>query len=136
MRQGRWIELFSDYDCEIRYHPSKANVSSIKDRILEAQEEASDESTRLQKGLDKMIEHRSDEALDRYWRLGIKKDIAKWERIAMDFVMKLRMTSSGHDVIWVIVDWLTKSTHFLPIREDYKIDMLDRLYLKEIVTRH
>ncbi|GKC15059.1 putative reverse transcriptase domain-containing protein [Tanacetum coccineum] len=48
MRQRRWIELFSDYDCEIRYHPGKANV--VAD-ALTAQEEASDESARLQKGL-------------------------------------------------------------------------------------
>ncbi|GKC51777.1 putative reverse transcriptase domain-containing protein, partial [Tanacetum coccineum] len=52
MQQCRWIELFSDYDCEIRYHPSKENV----DRILTAQKEAVDESAELQNGLDEMIE--------------------------------------------------------------------------------
>ncbi|GKA61833.1 putative reverse transcriptase domain-containing protein, partial [Tanacetum coccineum] len=94
MRQCCWIELFSDYDCEIRYHPGKANVvadalsrkervkpkrviamnmtiqSSIKDRILTAQKEASDESVGLQRGIDEMIELRNDEALyylDRIW---------------------------------------------------------------------
>ncbi|GKB19914.1 putative reverse transcriptase domain-containing protein, partial [Tanacetum coccineum] len=60
----------------------------------------------------------------------------KWERIAMDFVTKLPRTSSGHDAIWVIVDQLTKSAHFLPIREDYKMDRLARLYLNEIFARH
>ncbi|GJY68168.1 retrotransposon protein, putative, ty3-gypsy subclass [Tanacetum coccineum] len=60
----------------------------------------------------------------------------KWERIAMDFVTKLPRTSSGHDIIWVIVDRLTKFTHFLPMREDYKIDRLARLYLNEIVARN
>ncbi|GJY95331.1 hypothetical protein Tco_0511692 [Tanacetum coccineum] len=83
MQRGK-IELFSDYDCKIRYHPSKENVvadalsrkervkpkrvramnmilrSSIKDRILTAQKEAVDEFTGLQKGLDEMIEQRSD----------------------------------------------------------------------------
>ncbi|GKA24376.1 reverse transcriptase domain-containing protein [Tanacetum coccineum] len=232
MRQRRWIELFSDYDCEIRYHPGKANVvadalsrkervkpkrvramnmilqSSIKDRILTAQKEAVDESAGLQKGLDEMIELRNDGALyyldriwvplkgdvrtliidkahklkysvhpgadktyydlrDRYWWPGMKKDIAeyvsrcltclkvkaehqrpsgllqqpeipiwKWEGIAMDFVTKFPRTSSGHDTIWVIVDRLTKSAHFLPMREDYKMDILARLYLNEIVARH
>ncbi|GJS01270.1 putative reverse transcriptase domain-containing protein [Tanacetum coccineum] len=60
----------------------------------------------------------------------------KWERIAIDFVTKLPRTSSGHDVIWVIVDWLTKSAYFLPMREDYKMDRLARLYLNEIIARH
>ncbi|GKA14328.1 putative reverse transcriptase domain-containing protein [Tanacetum coccineum] len=54
----------------------------------------------------------------------------------MDFVTKLPRTSSGHDTIWVIVDRLTKSTHFLPMCEDYKIDRLTKLYLNEIVVRH
>ncbi|GJS66132.1 putative reverse transcriptase domain-containing protein [Tanacetum coccineum] len=226
------IELFSDYDCEIRYHPGKANVvvdalsrkervkpkrvkainmilqSSIKDRILTAQKEAVDESIGLQKGLDEIIEQRSDGTLyfldqiwvpwkgdvrtlimdeahkskysvhpgadkmyydlrDRYWWPGMKKDIAeyvskcltclkvkaehqrtsgllqqpeipvwKWEGITMNFVTKLPRTRSGHDIIWVIVDWLTKSAYFLPMCEDYKMDRLARLYLNEIVARH
>ncbi|GJY16995.1 putative reverse transcriptase domain-containing protein [Tanacetum coccineum] len=64
---------------------------------------------------------------DRYWWPGMKKDIAeyipiwKWEGIATDFVTKLPRTSSGHDIIWVIVDRLTKSAHFLPMHEDYKM---------------
>ncbi|GJU15132.1 putative reverse transcriptase domain-containing protein [Tanacetum coccineum] len=60
----------------------------------------------------------------------------KWERIAMDLFMKLPRTSSGYDIIWVIMDRLTKSAHFLPMREDYKMDRLARLYLNEIVARH
>ncbi|GJS08713.1 putative reverse transcriptase domain-containing protein [Tanacetum coccineum] len=200
MRQCRWIELFSDYDCEIRYHPGKANVvadvlsrkervkpkrvramnmilqSSIKDMILAAQKEAVDEFAGLQKGLDEMIEERSDGTLyylDRIWvplkgevrtlimdeahklkysvhpgadkmyydlrdrfLLQPKIPIWKWEVIAMDFLTKLPRTSSGHDTIWVIVDRLTKFAHFLPMREDYKMERLARLYLNEIVARH
>nr|GEY89148.1 hypothetical protein [Tanacetum cinerariifolium] len=60
----------------------------------------------------------------------------KWERITMDFVTKLARTSSGHDIIWVIMDRLTKSAHFLPMHEDYKMDSLARLYLNRIVARH
>ncbi|GKG27529.1 putative reverse transcriptase domain-containing protein, partial [Tanacetum coccineum] len=48
----------------------------------------------------------------------------KWEGIAMDFVTKLPRTSSGHDIIWVIIDRLTKSAHFLPMCKDYKMDRL------------
>ncbi|GKD04547.1 ty3-gypsy retrotransposon protein [Tanacetum coccineum] len=202
MHQRRWIELFNDYDCEICYHLGKENVvadalskkervkpkrvramnmtlqSSIKDRILAAQREASDESAVLQRGLDEMIEHRNDGPLYYLDRICVplkgdilvamnEKDIAeyvsrcmsclrvkaehqrpsgllqqpvipewKWERIAMDFVTKLPRTSGGHDTIWVIMDRLTKFAHFLPMREDYRIDRLARLYLNEIVARH
>ncbi|GKE85377.1 putative reverse transcriptase domain-containing protein [Tanacetum coccineum] len=60
----------------------------------------------------------------------------KWEGIAMDFITKLPRTSSGHDTVWVIVDRLTKSVHFLPMRENYRMDRLARLYLNEIVARN
>ncbi|GKB22361.1 putative reverse transcriptase domain-containing protein [Tanacetum coccineum] len=171
MRHRRWIELFSDYDYKIRYHPGKANVvadalsrkervkakrvrdmnmilqSSIKDMILTAQKEVVDESGDVRTlimdeahklkysvhpGADKMYY----DLRDRHWWLGMKKDIVEYEGIAMDFVTKLLRTSSGHDTIWVIVDRLTKSAHFLPMREDYKMDRLARLYLNEIVATH
>nr|GEV30843.1 putative reverse transcriptase domain-containing protein [Tanacetum cinerariifolium] len=73
---------------------------------------------------------------DRYWWSGMKKDIAMYVRIVMDFMTKLPRTSSGHDTIWVIVDRLTKSAHFLPMREDYKMERLTMLYLNEIVARN
>ncbi|GJT84770.1 putative reverse transcriptase domain-containing protein [Tanacetum coccineum] len=159
MRKQGWIELFSDYDCEIRYHPGKANVvanalsrkerikpkrvramnitiqSSIKGKILATHNKTSkvpltggirtliiDEAHKsrysVHPGADKMYYN----LRDMYWWLGIKKDIA--------------LTESRHDSIWVIVDRLTKSAYFLPIREDFKMDRLARLYLNEIVTRH
>ncbi|GJR92908.1 hypothetical protein Tco_0265082 [Tanacetum coccineum] len=97
MRQRRWIELFSNYDCEIRYHPGKSNVvadalsrkermksrraramsmtihSSLKARILEAQSEASkgaNTPAEMLKGLDKLFERREDGGLyvtERIW---------------------------------------------------------------------
>ena len=60
----------------------------------------------------------------------------KWERITMDFITKLPRTASGCDAIWVIVDRLTKSAHFLAISEDDSVDKLARLYVKEIISRH
>ena len=60
----------------------------------------------------------------------------KWESIAMDFVSGLPRTRAGFDAIWVIVDRLTKSAHFLPIRMTYTLEELARLYIKEIVRLH
>ncbi|GKE02755.1 putative reverse transcriptase domain-containing protein [Tanacetum coccineum] len=60
----------------------------------------------------------------------------KWEIITMEFVTKLPKTSNGHDTIWVIVDRLTKSAHFIPTREMDSMETLTRLYIKEIVSRH
>ncbi|GJU33444.1 putative reverse transcriptase domain-containing protein [Tanacetum coccineum] len=50
----------------------------------------------------------------------------KWENITMDFVTKLPKTATGQDTIWVIVDRLTKSAHFLPMREDNTLEKLKR----------
>ncbi|GKC20272.1 putative reverse transcriptase domain-containing protein [Tanacetum coccineum] len=60
----------------------------------------------------------------------------KWEKITMDFITKLPKTAAGFDSIWVIVDRLTKSAHFLPMKETDSTEKLTRLYMKEIVARH
>nr|GEU80087.1 putative reverse transcriptase domain-containing protein [Tanacetum cinerariifolium] len=99
-RQCRWIKLLSDYNCEIRYHPGKANVKL---------------SSLLQQP---------------------KIPVWKWERITMDFIVGLLRTPSGYDSIWVIVDRLTKSAHFLPVKTTDIMEKLTQLYLKEIVCRH
>nr|GEX54177.1 putative reverse transcriptase domain, ribonuclease H-like domain, aspartic peptidase domain protein [Tanacetum cinerariifolium] len=57
-------------------------------------------------------------------------------KITMDFITKLPKTSNGHDTIWVIVDHLTKSAHFIPTRATDSMETLTRLYIKEIVSRH
>ncbi|GJR43920.1 putative reverse transcriptase domain-containing protein [Tanacetum coccineum] len=58
------------------------------------------------------------------------------ELLTLDFVTKLPKTSQGYDTIWVIVDRLTKSAIFTPIRETNLLDKLARMYLKKVVTRH
>ncbi|GJV35095.1 putative reverse transcriptase domain-containing protein [Tanacetum coccineum] len=60
----------------------------------------------------------------------------KWENITMDFVTKLPKMATGKDTIWVIIDRLTNSAHFLPMREDDTLEKLMRHYLKEVVSRH
>ncbi|GJW33274.1 putative reverse transcriptase domain-containing protein [Tanacetum coccineum] len=177
MRQRRWLELLSDYDCEIRYHPGKSNVVantlSRKERsktlrvralvmtiglnfpkqILSAQSEAKKEENFINKDLHGMInklEPRADGTLclnnrnvprpeeAKPFGLLVQPEIPqwKWENITMDFVTKLPKTATGQDTIWVIVDRLTKSAHFLPMREDVTLEKLTRQYLKEVVSRH
>ncbi|GKF08888.1 putative reverse transcriptase domain-containing protein [Tanacetum coccineum] len=60
----------------------------------------------------------------------------KWDNITMDFIMKLPKSSQGDNTIWVIVNQLTKSAIFVPMRETDPMEILARMYLKEVVTRH
>ncbi|GKE52247.1 putative reverse transcriptase domain-containing protein [Tanacetum coccineum] len=235
MRQRRWIELFSDYEYEIHYHPGKANVvadvlsrkerlkprrvramamtvqAGMKEKIQVAQSKALKQENIFMENLhslDQQIEKKEGESLyfmdriwvpligdvrtmimdkaykskysvhpradkmyydlrDMYWWPGMKRDIAtyvskcltcskvkaghqrpsgllqqpkipewKWDKITMDFITKFPRSKSGHDTIWVIVDRLTKSAHFLSIREDYSIEKLAKIYINEIVARH
>ncbi|KAJ0499074.1 putative nucleotidyltransferase, Ribonuclease H [Helianthus annuus] len=231
MCQRRWVELLNDYDCEIRYHPGKANVvadalsrknhvkgircfqlvDDLRNRICETQYSSVNEGnlySEMKCGAEDQIKTKSDGILyyldcvwvpnhdylrellmkeahksrysihpgadkmyhdlrTSYWWPGMKKDIVaivlkcltcskvkvehqrpsglleqpeipawKWESIAVDFITKLPRTSSGHDSIWVIIDRLTKSAHFFPIREDYKVDKLAHIYTDEVICRH
>ncbi|GKA25860.1 putative reverse transcriptase domain-containing protein [Tanacetum coccineum] len=181
MRQRRWLELLSDYDCEIRYHPGKENVvadalskkEQIKPLRTEAQklENINNEDVRgmlieNSKDPEKLrrlkLEPRADGTLclngrswlpcygdlrtvimyeshkskyyihpgsnkmyqvmrKLYWWPNMKTDIAtyvsKCWTYAKDFVTKLPKSSQGYDTIWVIVDRLTKSAIFVPMRE-------------------
>ena len=60
----------------------------------------------------------------------------KWEHITIDFVVGLPRTRASFDAIWVIVDRLTKSAHFLPVRTKFSLDRLAELYVNEIVRLH
>ncbi|GKA15497.1 putative reverse transcriptase domain-containing protein [Tanacetum coccineum] len=196
IRQRRWLELLGDYDCEICYHPGKANVVadalSRKERnkplwvralvmtiglnlpkqILNAQTEArkpeniknedvggmlTENSKDPKKHRTEKLEPYADGTLclnGRSWLpyygdlrtvehqrpsgLLVQPEIPqwKWDNITMDFITKLPKLSQGYDTIWLIVYRLTKSTIFVPIRETDPMEKLERMYLKEVVTRH
>ncbi|GJQ93295.1 putative reverse transcriptase domain-containing protein [Tanacetum coccineum] len=79
-----------------------------------------------------------------FWWNGHEQDVAypleipmwKWDEISMDFVTGLPTTQKRHDAIWVVVDRLTKSAHFLPIRKNYGISKLAEIFRQEIVRLH
>ncbi|KAK8623622.1 hypothetical protein V6N13_064989 [Hibiscus sabdariffa] len=246
LRQRRWLELLKDYDCQIEYHPGKANVvadalsrkaitdlrslfarmslyddgsllaelqvkptlaakirakqlqdSSLLPVIKQVEQgttevysidqdgvlcfrgrycvpdddqlkqtilrEAHSSPYAMHPGGDKMYQNLKE----RYRWAGMKKDISdyvarcltcqqvkaehqhpsgllqpiripewKWDRITMDFVTGLPLTPSKKDSVWVIVDRLTKSAHFIPVRTNYTVDKLAKLYISEIVRLH
>ena len=66
----------------------------------------------------------------------VKIPLWKWERVTMDFVSGLPLTPTKKDSVWVVVDRLTKSAHFIPIRTNYSLQKLVRLYVAEIVRLH
>ena len=53
----------------------------------------------------------------------------KWEHVMMDFVIHLPRTPWRHDAVWVIVDWLTKSAHFLVVQMTFTLEKFCRLYI-------
>ncbi|GJY99147.1 putative reverse transcriptase domain-containing protein [Tanacetum coccineum] len=154
MRQHRWLELLADYDCEIRYHPGKANVVAdalsrkerikplrvralvmtlhpkLPSQILEAQTEAiKEENIKAEnlRGMDKAFEVRPDGTCcikNRSW-LPLFGNLRD-----------LIMHESYKSKYSIHPDRLTKSAHFIPTKETYSMETLTRLYIKEIVSRH
>ncbi|GKA07892.1 putative reverse transcriptase domain-containing protein [Tanacetum coccineum] len=115
IRNKSWLPCFGDLRDLITHESYKSKYS-------------------IHPGSDKMYQ----DLKKLYWWPNMKANIAtyKWEKVTMDFVTKFPKTSSGHDTIWVIVDHLTKSVHFLPMKETDTMERLMRLYLKEVILRH
>nr|GFC74777.1 retrotransposable element Tf2 [Tanacetum cinerariifolium] len=126
-------------------------IRDLISRIKEAQKEDSEIWT-IVENLDKQVEFRIDEdnVLWQDTRLVVKIKhqrasgllqplnipVWKWDKISMDFVTGLPRTQRRHDAIWVVVDRLTKSAHFLPIRKDYSVSRLAEIFQQEIVRLH
>ncbi|GJS84699.1 putative reverse transcriptase domain-containing protein [Tanacetum coccineum] len=146
MRQRCWLELLSDYDW-----------LDLPKQILSAQSEARKEENFINEDLHGMInklEPRAGGTLclnKRSWiscfgelRALIMHESHKSkysihprsDKMYQDLKKLNHQTATGQDTIWVIVDHLTKSAHFLPIREDDTLEKLTRLYLKEVVSKH
>ncbi|GKD79072.1 putative reverse transcriptase domain-containing protein, partial [Tanacetum coccineum] len=139
MRQHHWLELLRDYDCEICYHPGKANVVADALSMKERSKPLRVRALVMTIGLDlpKQILNAQTEA--RKPENFKNKDVGGvgcHDNITMDFFTKLPKSSQSYDTIWVIVDRLTKSIIFVPIRETDPMEKLARMYLKEVVTMH
>ncbi|GJZ60559.1 ribonuclease H-like domain-containing protein [Tanacetum coccineum] len=149
MRQCRWLELLSDYDCDILYHLGKANVVvdalSCKERIEPLRVRALVMTIGLdlpKQILKAQIETLKPENLEKEDVGGmIMRDIPKEKlepcadgTLLLDVCEGQGRTSEAIGI--VIMDRLTKSAHFLPIRENDPLDKLARLYLNGIVARH
>ncbi|KAL8146288.1 hypothetical protein AgCh_004148 [Apium graveolens] len=149
MRQRRWLKLIKDYDCSINYHPGE-------ELCMQKDEQGILRSTKMYRDLKESywwpyMKREIAEWVSRCYICqrakaerqrpsGLLQPLEipewKWENIAMDFIVGLPRTRANHDAIWVKVDRLTKSAHFLPINERFSLDKLVHMYLKEIVVRH
>ncbi|GJX07743.1 putative reverse transcriptase domain-containing protein [Tanacetum coccineum] len=167
MRQRRWLELLSDYDCEIRYHPGKANVVadalSRKERskplrvralvmtisldlpkqVLNAQTEARKPVNIKNEDIGGMlVENSKDLEKFRMEKLEPRADGTlcfngkRYEEAILVAQYEGQHRHLCYDTIWVIIDRLTKSAIFVPIRETDPLEKLARMYLKEVVMRH
>ncbi|GJU12606.1 putative reverse transcriptase domain-containing protein [Tanacetum coccineum] len=151
MRQRRWIELFSDYECEICYHPGKANVVADALSRKERSEAFKEENVLAERlhGLYQKMERKEDESLyfmDHIWvpLVGGVRTIITDEAHNTRYSVHPGADKMYHDLrdmYWwpgMKRDIATyySSAHFLAIREDYSMEKLVRLYIDEIVARH
>ncbi|KAA3484584.1 DNA/RNA polymerases superfamily protein [Gossypium australe] len=132
----KWLELLKDYDLVIDYYSGKANVVDALSRKSLGRICASKNSELVQKILYEAHNVKAEHQVP----LGLLQPVTiqewKWERVTMDFVSELPLYPKKKDVIWVIVDCLTKSTHFIPVRMDFSLDRYAELYVSEIVRLH
>ncbi|GFY85488.1 hypothetical protein Acr_04g0002260 [Actinidia rufa] len=122
LRQQCWMEYMEDYDFELHYHPGKANVvaDTLSKKSLSTLASISIHEWKMLQDLAGLLQP-----------LPVAE--WKWEHITMDFVSGLPRSLRGHDTVWVVVNRLTKSAHFLPIRLSNSAEELGIIYVREIV---
>ncbi|XP_027088594.1 uncharacterized protein [Coffea arabica] len=154
MRQCRLMEFLEDYDCTINYHPGKTNVAAnvlsrkaqlagLMIREWNLLEDVSEWNPHLEPQTDIFGNIMVKSTLLDRIKEGQKKEptVQKWlEKVQKgelpDFNLGLPRIQGGHDAVWVIVDRLTKSAHFLPVNMKYSLEKLVKLYIDEIVRLH
>ncbi|GJZ56449.1 putative reverse transcriptase domain-containing protein [Tanacetum coccineum] len=138
MRQRHWIELSKP----LRVRALVMTIGlNLPKQILSAQSKARKEENFINEdlhvskysihpGSDKMYQ----DLKKLYWWPNMKAEIATY--VSKCLTCAKVKTATGQDTIWVIIDYLTKSSHFLPMREDDTLEKLTRQYLKEVVLRY
>ena len=66
----------------------------------------------------------------------LKIPMWKWESVTMDFLIGLPKTQKGYDSIWVVIDQLTKTAHFLPVKTTFTVAQYAQVYLDKIIPLH
>nr|GEU86488.1 putative reverse transcriptase domain-containing protein [Tanacetum cinerariifolium] len=135
-----WRHYLYETSYNIGFESSQEILEDQTEALKPENLSAEDVGGMVRKDLPKeKLEPRADETLclnNRSWVPCFEIPKWKWEKITMDFITKLPKTTNGYNTIWVIVDRLTKSAHFLPMRENEPMEKLMKLYMKEVVTRH
>ncbi|GJV64029.1 putative nucleotidyltransferase, ribonuclease H [Tanacetum coccineum] len=135
MRQRRWIELFSDYECEIRYHPGKANVMadalSRKERLKPRRVRAL--AMTVQIGMRERIQVAQSEALRQENILienlhGLDQQMEKKEGESLYFIDRIRVPLIG-DVRTIVMDEAHKTKYYVhPGADKMYYDLRDRYW--------
>nr|GEV41276.1 hypothetical protein [Tanacetum cinerariifolium] len=142
MKQRRWLDLLSDYDCEIQYHPGKANMVADTLSRKERSKLLRVWALVMTIGLNLPKQILSVQSECRKEKNFINEDPHEIATYASKYLtcakvkVEYQKPSADQDTIWVIVDRLTMSAHFMPMREDDTLEKLTRPYLKEVVSRH
>ncbi|KAF3661735.1 putative UDP-glycosyltransferase 85A1-like [Capsicum annuum] len=161
LRQRRWLELLKDYDMSVLYHSGKANIvanalsrmsTGSVAHVEDSKKKLSQEIHQLARLGVRLVDSEegdiwvpSSSELSLVFEVKIEHQKSSgsmqefciptwmWEEVNMDFVMGLPLTHRQHDSVWVIIDRMTKSAHFLSVHTSYSTEDYGKLYIRELV---